>query len=442
MGLTAKALLHPRVRDDGTQQVRVRLTAHRASVFLDAGFTVAPRHWNAKGTADKANWVRGTERDATELNGALARLVAAALRRGRECPDHTADAVRAAVLAGEGRGPAPAPAAPGVPTDLPAFADYYVAERARTDKYGTVKFYAQVARNLREWRAGVPLPLAALRGTDLEAFHGWLLERPTVFAGTARDRLAKLSTVLKRAVRLGLLPAPQNPFLDFRLPATGNKRPPVRPTEAQRLAFLAFDLRTIAAPFRRPGFRRDLGVRRDIWHLQYLLRGSRVGDVLQLRERDVRADRISFTEAKTGKLKSMGRTPAVNALLARYPPTGTPLAYVFPALDHTRPYAAEAPAPAQRQVLGEAINSRIQWMNLGLARIARAAGLPVFTTHSARHLFAEKAYAATKDLRLIQAMFNHTSLATTERYMQTLGYDALDAATAAVLATDPPLNNQ
>lgn len=51
MGLTAKALLHPRLREDGTQQVRVRLTAHRASVFVDAGFTIAPPALEREGDA-------------------------------------------------------------------------------------------------------------------------------------------------------------------------------------------------------------------------------------------------------------------------------------------------------------------------------------------------------------------------------------------------------
>lgn len=436
MGLTAKALLHPRLREDGTQQVRVRLTANRASVFVDAGFTVAPRHWNAKGTADKANWVRGTERDATEFNAVLSRLVAAALRRGRDQPEHTAEQVRTIVLAGEGRGPAAAPVAPGVPTDLLGFAAYYVAERARTDKPNTVKFYRETLASLRRWRGTELLPLATLNGEHLRDFHTFLLERPNVFPGTARDRLVKLSTIVKRAEKLGLVTAPRNPFLDFRLPVTGNKRPPVRPTEAERRAFLAFDIDLITEEARRPGYRRDLHVRRDVWALQYLLRGSRAGDVLQLRERDVREDRISFSETKTGKLKSMSRTEAINAVLLRYPPTGNPLAYVLPVLDHTRAYAVEFPNPAYQQVLATFLVDRIQWLNYGLAVVARAAGLPVFTSHSARHLYAERAYGKLKDLRLVQAMLNHSDMATTEKYLKTLGFDALDAATAAVLSDE------
>lgn len=83
----------------------------------------------------------------------------------------------------------------------------------------------------------------------------------------------------------------------------------------------------------------------------------------------------------------------------------------------------------------------IGWVNDGLKVLAALAGVPPFTSHSARHLYTERAYATTKDLRLVQALLNHSNVATTERYLQTLGYDALDAATELVLGETPLVNN-
>ncbi|GAC1371067.1 MAG: hypothetical protein NVS3B25_18870 [Hymenobacter sp.] len=323
------------------------------------------------------------------------------------------------------------------PADFVAFAAWYVAERRRTDKPNTVKFYHEAAHDLAAWRAGVPLPFAALDDAALAALREWLHAGSRLCAATARDRLVKLGTVARRAEKLGLLAPAANPFARLALPRVGNKRPPRRPTEAERQAVLAVDLAAVPLPAplldRYPDYRRALALRRDIWTAQYLIRGTRCGDVLQLRERDLRPDRLSFAETKTGKLKNVARGPALDAILARYPPTGEPLAFVFPALDHRAPYAAEHPTLAQRAQLSDALRERVQWVNRGLVALARLAGVPPFTSHSARHLYTERAYAKTKDLRLVQTMLNHSDIATTEKYLKTLGYDALDAATELVL---------
>jgi site-specific recombinase XerD len=438
MALTAKAVLHHRQREDGTFRVRVRLTKNRAVCFLDAGFTLLKKHWNADATAAvNAAWVRRAETEWEAHNEEILRLLGQARATDRAHPELSAEQIRDLLRVALGR-PAPAavPARPdGAPTDLSGFAAWYVQQRARVDKPNTVKFYADAARAVRQWCGDAPLPLSRLTAFDLREFHTWLLEQPTIFAGTARDRLVKLGTIVRRAEKMGLLPAGKNPFAELDLPRVGNKNPPRRPTEEQQRAVLALDLDALDFDFHiHNNFRADLVVRRDIWHLQYLVRGSRCGDMLQLRERDVRPEQISFTETKTGKAKGTGRTAAINAILARYQPTGDPLAYVFPGLDAAAPYAVPHPSQAQLELLSAALRSRVQWVNDGLRHLAHLAGVPAFSSHSARHLFLERAYVKTKDMRLVQKMANHTAIGTTEAYISTLGYSALDAATESILA--------
>lgn len=436
MGLTFKAVLHPREREDGTRRVQIRLTKDRKSVFLDAGFTVLAKHWNPTGSTDKVNWIRGGERDSPALNSKLERLLRSCRTTSVADPSLSAEELRERLLKDDGR-PVPekvAKANPNAPpTDFVKFAEYYVRERAKKDKYNTVKFYRDAARNLSEWRHGKPLPFSELTKQHVAELGEWLLAQPKIFAGTARDRIIKLSTIARAAEKLGLVPAGRQPFADLELPKSGNKRPPRRPTEDEQLAVLALDISTIEAPRRYPDYRHQLEIRRDIWELQYLIRGSRCGDMLQLRERDVRPARVSFTETKTGKLKGVARSEAINAILARYPATGNPMAFVFPVLDHTRPYAAENPTQAQREMLAIELATRINWVNDGLRALARVANVPEFTSHSARHIFGEKAYSKLRDLRTLQAFFNHSHISTTERYLKTLGFDALDEATERVL---------
>ena len=438
MKLTSKVLLHPRRREDGTHQARVRLTINRVVAFLDAGFTVAPANWNDRPTAAlNKSWVRATDSNAASRNNLLAQLCNDAEETNRHNPDLPALALRDLLAASRGAPKAVKPRArtDGAPTDFVAFAHWYVEQRRKTDKPNTVLFYYNAAKALAAWRGELPLPVAELSRPHLDELHTWLCARPGIYPGTARDRMVKLSTIALHAVRLGLLPTRDNPFAGYRLPAVANKNPPARPTEEARLAVMRYDLALVPAPHNGPpaDYRRSLEVRRDIWALQYRVRGTRIGDVLQLRERDLRPDRISFAETKTGKGKATARTPSINVILARYPPTGNPVAYVFPCLDYTRPYAALHPSLNTLALLNTELRARTQWVNNGLRTLARLAGVPAFTSHSARHMFAEKIYASTKDLWLVKSMLQHTKLATTEQYMKVLGHDELDAATEAIL---------
>ena len=438
MGLTLRPQLAERGRADGTRQVRIRLTKDRKIVYIDATFTLHPKHWNEKGAAT-GKWVRTSEPDHERLNHRLDVLLRDGRATALAAPLLGAAQMRDLLLKSEGRPKvqkaAPAdPTAP--PTDLVAFADYYVRQRAKTDKPNTVKFYREAAAQLAQWRGGLPLPFAELREQHLTDFRAWMLAKPRVFAGTANDRLVKLSTILRRAEKLGLLDAKNNPFRDFSIEKVGNKRPPRRPTEDERRAVLGCDLRGISGLRRQPGFHAHLLIRRDVWEMQYLIRGSRCGDMLLLREQSVRPDRISFAETKTGKLKNVARTEAINAILRRYPPTGDPLAYVFPLLDHRQPYAAEFPTQQQLEARSLQLRVAVKALNRGLGIIAAHAGVPAFSSHSARHMYTERAFSKTKDMRLVQKMLNHADISTTERYLQALGYDALDAATELVLADD------
>lgn len=425
MGFSAKPLLHPHARQDGRHQVRIRLTKHRVPIFLDAGFTVAAKNWNEKATRDGRNWIRSGEVDHKDLNQRLDGLLSTAYRLELDNPSLSAAEVRD-LLVNRKAPLVPAPRAP----DLVAFAQAYVRRRALVDKPSTVLFYHNATTHLATWRRGEPLPIAELTADHLTAFYQYLCAKPSVYAGTAADYLVKLNTIVRDATRQGLLPSHLNPFATYRSPKSPNKNPPVRPTEQQRLALLHFDLTQIPVGHHGTTYHASLAHCRNVWELQYLTWGSRFRDIALLRERDVRPDRISFMEAKTGKLKSVPRTALINAILVQYPPTGNPMAFVLPLIDHTHPCTADRPPLVQLEVLNSELRLRNHWVNRGLRVIANAAGIPGFTTHSARHMFAERLYAKTKDIRMVQKALGHFSLDITERYMAPLGYSALDAAVA------------
>ncbi len=65
-------------------------------------------------------------------------------------------------------------------------------------------------------------------------------------------------------------------------------------------------------------------------------------------------------------------------------------------------------------------------MNKALKLAAKAAGIPGFSTHAARHSWASQKVEGGADLRAIQRTLGHSTLAMTSRYVAELGVDLLD----------------
>jgi integrase len=68
-------------------------------------------------------------------------------------------------------------------------------------------------------------------------------------------------------------------------------------------------------------------------------------------------------------------------------------------------------------------------------RACERAGIMNFTFHDLRDVFATDFYTQTKDIRKLQRVLGHASIATTERYLATLGLEdskEVDAISDAV----------
>lgn len=171
----------------------------------------------------------------------------------------------------------------------------------------------------------------------------------------------------------------------------------------------------------------NLDLIRDVFMIQYYLRGLRVADVIKLRKESIVGDRLIYTAGKTGKVFDIKIVPKCMDLINKYIECDSQ--YVLPLLRHTNSNTISD--FENRKRLASEIKVITNKINSGLNKIAELAGIKKkIRSHIARHTFASMADIKLKgNIREIQAMLAHGDRKVTERYISELKQsDLLDEA--------------
>ena len=164
--------------------------------------------------------------------------------------------------------------------------------------------------------------------------------------------------------------------------------------------------------------------------------GIRIGDIIQLRWRNIVGDRLIYVMTKNGKQVNVILVQEAKKILMRYKRQGQrPEHYIFPYLDSNAEYAKyldyedrQKMPPDISKKLFETINAREARIGRMLREIRALAGIPHLTFHSARHTFALRAKEANVDNTTLKNIMQHSSLNTTETYVKKLDRRNEDAA--------------
>ncbi|NJP39372.1 site-specific integrase [Alkalicoccus luteus] len=138
--------------------------------------------------------------------------------------------------------------------------------------------------------------------------------------------------------------------------------------------------------------------------------GLRVSDLLQLKVEDVK-DRthINIKEKKTGKQKKFKLNKSAIEAIKDYTETLDDDRYLFAGFKNK-----------------EKAISRVQAYRI-LNEVAKEAGLKEIGTHTMRKTFGYHFYQKTKDVALLQTIFNHSAPSVTLKYIG-VNQDMMDAA--------------
>lgn len=178
--------------------------------------------------------------------------------------------------------------------------------------------------------------------------------------------------------------------------------------------------------------------------------GIRIGDAIQLRWRNIIGDRLVYTMAKNGKQVNVIIVQEAEKILRLYARPGQkPAHYIFPYLDNNAEYAGyldyddrqKMPVDISKKYF-DTINAREANIGRTLREIRDLAGIPHLTFHTARHTFALRAKEANVDNTTLKNILQHSSLNTTETYVNKLDNSREDAALKVMYLDQTHLNKE
>ena len=190
-----------------------------------------------------------------------------------------------------------------------------------------------------------------------------------------------------------------------------------------------------------------------LWHtrnafmLSFYCAGIRAGDVMQLRWCNVSPDgRISYQMDKNGKQRDLVMVHQAQAIL-KYYDTGKqqPTDYIFPLLPNDATWSKYVtyeqkkvmPVKVLEQMLNK-IGSVNTIFNKNLKKLAEMAKIEKHVTfHVSRHSFATMALQENVDTMTIKSALAHSSLQTTETYLQEFNMSAIDNTLQRVFDQKP-----
>lgn len=261
-----------------------------------------------------------------------------------------------------------------------------------------------------------------------EKDSGKVLSRNTVLNNMKRFR-----TLTRKAVKLGFLSADKDPFLNYEfhwLPTTKEK---LEADEIDRI--IALDLREDSM----------LWHTRNCFLFSFYCAGVRVGDLLQLRWRNVERGRLVYQMGKNHKPKDVLLINQNLAILKYYEKEDMQRDdYIFPWLDNAKPYAKavtqnekDTMSVELKTALFDDISAKTALLNKYLKEIASMAKIEkALTFHISRHSFAKKAKDKKTPSGVVQGLLAHSSLKTTESYMGQFDTSIEDAAMRQIFDTD------
>ena len=290
-----------------------------------------------------------------------------------------------------------------------SFMKQVAADLQQSGNLGTAHVYRSSLNAILVFQESESVEFREITPEWLKHFEGSLRARGCSW-NTVSTYLRTMRAVYNRAVDLHR--APYVPHL-FRSVYTGTRADRRRALDMEDMKkVFARLLQSAAIP---PGMRGA----QELFILMFLLRGLPFVDLAYLRKSDLRGDVITYRRRKTGRPLSVTLTPEAMFLLQKYMNRDKRSPYLFPILR-----SAEGSPEAYREY-----QLALRHFNYQLELLGRFLGLKDrLSSYVARHSFATVLKRSGVNVALISESLGHTSLSTTQYYLDSFENEQIDEA--------------
>lgn len=390
-----------------------RYKRYKTSVWIDR-----KSDWNAKPTRE--NWVRASD-PAHEIKNQALRDELAAIRKQYEV-EKRKGSVSINKLAETKR------TEDISPLFLP-YAEKIAAEIKETGHIRNAKKYRNFCNKFSAFKSHAVF--ADIDTAFLKKFEIHLASLPNerkpdqrLSVNAIHAEMKTFRAILNRANKIDKI-IDSNPFDGYKLKLDKTTKDKLNKEEIESIMQLELE----------PGS--SLWHTRNAFMLSFFCAGIRAGDIIQLRWRNVGADgRISYQMDKNGKIRDLAMVCQAKAIINMYATSEhNPTDYIFPFMSNDAPWAKYVtyedkkvmPVALLEQMLNK-IGSINAVLNKNLKKMAVMAKIEKHVTfHVSRHSFATMALRENVDTMTLKGALAHSSLKTTETYLEEFNMDAIDS---------------
>lgn len=284
-----------------------------------------------------------------------------------------------------------------IPKDLFTFFRIQIALKAARHKYASQQLYTAALHTLQHYAHSSKYPFSHLTRDFVAGYIEYLNNRKLA-AGTISKYMAILHTICFRASCLGVEINRERLFAGLH-PAVG--RSAKRAVDKSVLAKIA-RLKLDNVP--------SLKYASDLFLFSFFAQGMSLIDILHLKKENIRNGQIHYARAKCGTRICLGITPQMKSIIDTYCQTDQNEGHLFPTLR-----GIEQGSVAEYKTY----RATLRATNRALLKISGLLHLQVpLTTYVARHTWATNAKKAHIPIPVIQEALGHTSIRTTEIYLQ------------------------
>ena len=289
---------------------------------------------------------------------------------------------------------------------------YMTAEK----RLGNAKAYTGCYNSLLKFTGNLDIPFTDIDVSWLKKYELYLRERGNS-DNTVGIRMREMRAVYNKAIEDNVVNEKYYPFTKFKISHYRKGKCKRAITKSEINKIINIDLSGITT-YHSP----LLYLSKDLFTFSYLCCGMNMIDIAYLKYSDIINGRICFVRHKTNQPITFQLLPQAMQIIDKYRKDEVQQDdYIFPILDRNFHHTEQQQYDRIRKV--------IKGMNKSLKRIGTHLNISIpLTTYVARHSFATVLKRSGVNIALISEAMGHTSLSTTQFYLDSFENEQVDEA--------------